>query len=163
MLLASLTEGLSAGSFAIPEPEVDFDNSYLIQLGLFFVFILVMKPLIFDPMLKLFEEREKKTIGAKLAARRIDEKSATALAEYDEAMSKARVEANIEREKIRGDGVRVENEVLAKTRAETASALEVGRKQTADEAARARAALELDSAALAKELASRVLGREVQA
>jgi len=162
MLLASLTEGLSAGSFAIPEPEVDFDYSFLVQLGLFFVFILVMKPLIFDPMLKLFEEREKKTIGAKLAARRIDEKSATALAEYDEAMSKARVEANVEREKIRGEGMRVENEVLAKTRAETAAALEVGRKQTADEAARARAALALDSAALAKELASRVLGREVQ-
>ena len=95
-------------------------------------------------------------------ARRSDEKSANARAQYDQAMSKARVEANVEREKIRSEGVRIENEVLAKTRAETAAALEVGRKQAADEATRARAALELDSAALAKELASRVLGREVQ-
>ena len=39
--------------------------------------------MLFDPMLKLFEEREKRIDGAKVQARHIDEKSAGALTKYE--------------------------------------------------------------------------------
>ena len=99
MLLASLDDGLLA---AAPQAiQVDFDSTFLVQLVLFSLLTLVLKPLLFDPMLKLFEERERRTDGAKLQARKIDEKSASALSKYESEMAKARASANAEREKIR--------------------------------------------------------------
>jgi F-type H+-transporting ATPase subunit b len=113
-------------------------------------------------MLKLFEEREKRIDGAKVQARKIDEKSATALAKYEAEMAKARATANTEREKIRGEAVRREQEILSAVRAATAKAIDDGKRAAHAEAERARATLRADAAAMAKELASRVLGREVQ-
>jgi F-type H+-transporting ATPase subunit b len=142
--------------------EVDFDVvSIGIQMALVVGLLIVLKPLLFDPMLRLFEEREVRIDGAKLAARKTDEKSATALATYEKAMADARASANAEREKLRAEGVKAESELLAKVRTSTAQALEEGKKKAQEEAAVARAALRTDAAAIAKDLASRVLGREV--
>jgi F-type H+-transporting ATPase subunit b len=143
--------------------NVDF-HPYLVvfQIGLFVVLMLVLKPVLFDPMMKLFEEREKRIDGAKAAARKIDEKSASALSTYEAEMAKARATANAERDKLRAEGMKMENEILAKVRAATATALEEGKKKAHDEAAKVRATLQSESPVLAKDLASRVLGREVQ-
>jgi F-type H+-transporting ATPase subunit b len=161
MVLFSLMEA----SGSAPESPIDVDATpslFLIQLALFVGLTLVLKPVLFDPMLKLFEEREKRIDGAKVQARHIDEKSATALAEYEAAMAKARAAANAEREKLRAEGAKAENEILAKVRATTAATVETGKKRTQEEAARVRASLQTETSALARELASKVLGREVQ-
>jgi F-type H+-transporting ATPase subunit b len=142
--------------------NVDVDLTFAVQLVLFVGLTLVLKPVLFDPMLKLFEEREKRTEGAKVQARRIDEKSATALAQYEAEMAKARATANTEREKIRAAAVKREQEILGSVRAATAKAIEDGKRAVHAEAERARASLRTDAAAMARELASRVLGREVQ-
>ena len=104
MLLASLDDGLLA---AAPQSiSFDFDATFLVQLVLIAGLTLVLKPLLFDPMLKLFEERERRIDGAKMQARHIDEKSASALAKYESEMAKARASANAEREKIRAEAVK---------------------------------------------------------
>ena len=112
-------------------------------------------------MLKLFEEREKRIEGAKVQARKTDEASAGALAKYEAAMAKARTSANAERDKLRAEGVKAENEILGKVRAATATSLEEGRGRMSEEVATARGKLKTDVNVLARELAARVLGREV--
>jgi F-type H+-transporting ATPase subunit b len=160
MLLASLDDGLLA---AAPQAiNVDFDNTFLVQFVLFIGLTLVLKPLLFDPMLKLFEERERRTDGAKLEARRIDDKSAAALSKYETEMAKARASANVEREKIRAEAVKKEQEILGAVRTSATQTLEDGKKSAAAEAERVRATLKTQGAAIARELAGRVLGREVQ-
>jgi F-type H+-transporting ATPase subunit b len=154
--LSSLSEAEAAGGV-----EVDLHKGVFIQVALFVFLMLVLKPLLFDPMLKLFEEREKRIDGAKALARDIDEKSASAQATYDAEMGKARAVANAERDKLRADGLRTENEILSRVRAEAGATLEEGRKKTHAEAEIARAALKGQSAELARSVASRVLGREV--
>ena len=141
---------------------VDLDASTLIQIGLFIVLFLVLKPVLFDPMLKLFEEREKRIDGAKLQARKMDEKSAGALSKYESEMAKARASANKERDQLRAEGVKTENEILEKVRKSTALTLEQGKRQARDEAARVRTELQTETGEMAKQLAARVLGREVQ-
>jgi F-type H+-transporting ATPase subunit b len=158
MLLASIDAGITAPQ-AI---SVDFDATFLVQLVLFAGLTLVLKPMLFDPMLKLFEEREKRTDGAKLQARRVDERSATALAKYDAEMTRARAAANAEREKLRAEGVRREQEILAGVRITVAKSIEDGKRAAHAEADRARAGLKADSTALARDVAGRILGREVQ-
>ena len=157
MLLATL--GVATAPQAI---NVDVDLTFVVQLVLFVGLTLILKPVLFDPMLKLFEEREKRIDGAKVQARKIDEKSASALAKYEEEMAKARAAATAEREKIRGEALRREAEILAAVRASAGKVLEDGKRAAQAEAERARAALKADAVAVARELASRVLGREVQ-
>jgi F-type H+-transporting ATPase subunit b len=156
MLLASL--GVARAS-AI---DVDVNWTFLVQVVLIVALTLILKPLLFDPMLKLFEEREKRIDGAKVQARKIDEKSATALAEYEAQMAKARAAAGTERDKIRSEALKREQEILGAVRASTAKVLDDGKRAAQSEAQKARAALKTEAVAMARELAGRVLGREVQ-
>jgi F-type H+-transporting ATPase subunit b len=156
MLLFSL-------NIAAPQAvSVDFDATFVVEIVFFVALTLFLKPMLFDPMLELFEEREKRTDGAKLQARRIDEKSGAALAEYEAEMAKARAAAAIERDKVRAEGVRREQEILGTVRAAAAKVIDNGKRAAHAEAERARATLESGKGDLAQELAGRVLGREVQ-
>jgi len=159
MLFASPGVLLAAAPQAI---TVDLDLTFVVQLVLFVGLTLVLKPVLFDPMLKLFEEREKRIDGAKMQARHVDEKSATALAKYEAEMAKARATANAEREKIRSAALKREQEILAEVRAATGKVIEDGKRAAHAEAERVRAALSAEASTMARELAGRVLGREVQ-
>jgi F-type H+-transporting ATPase subunit b len=154
-VLSSLSVGAGGGGV-----EVDFDATVFMMVGIFIFLWIVLKPLLFDPMLKLFEERERR--GAKLQARKIDEKSVTALTQYEAEMAKARASASAERDKIRGEGVKREAEILAKVRAQTAATLEAGRKEMREVAAVARKGLGSEMPTIAADFASRALGREVR-
>ncbi len=142
--------------------NVDFDLTVVGQIVLFVTLMLVLKPWLFDPMLKLFEERERRIEGAKRQARKMDEKSAGALKEYEDAMQKARLAANAERDALRGEGQKIEAEILAKVRTAAAETLDQGRKRADAELKTVRATLGEENPALARDLATRVLGREVQ-
>lgn len=142
--------------------NVDIDSTFLVQLVLFVVLTLILKPVLFDPMLKLFEERERRIDGAKLQARKTDEQSAQALTKYETEMGKARTSANVDRDRIRAEGLKKEQEILASVRAATSKTIDDGKRAVQAEGERARAALKDQGPALARELATRVLGREVQ-
>ena len=140
--------------------DVDLDLTVFGQVVLFVVLMLALKPLLFDPLLKLFEEREKRIEGARAESHALDKASAAAQTRYEDEMQKARGQANSERDKLRAEGLRSENEILAEARAHTAKKLEDGRGVLATELASARAVLERESVVLATHLAARVLGRE---
>jgi F-type H+-transporting ATPase subunit b len=155
----TLAEALVSAAQAI---SVDVDATFLVALVLFVGLTLILKPILFDPMLKLFEEREKRIDGAKAEARKIDEKSVTALTKYDGEMALARAAGGIERDRIRGEALKREQEILSAVRAAAAKTLEDGKVAAQAEADRARTALKEDTTSMARDLASRVLGREVQ-
>jgi F-type H+-transporting ATPase subunit b len=141
--------------------NVDFDKTLLIQVGLFVALWLILKPMLFDPMLKLFEEREKRIEGAIDEARKIDLKSVAAKTTYDDALAKARAEGASERDRLRGEGIKKENELLGQARLEAQAKLDAGRKQAQSQLTQAKQELAGERTKLARELAARVLGREV--
>ncbi|MGH7434283.1 MAG: ATP synthase F0 subunit B [Polyangiaceae bacterium] len=160
MALASLA---TAATVSAPQAiSVDFDATFLVQVAMFVALTLFLKPVLFEPLLELFEERERRIDGAKLQARKIDQKSATAHTKYEAEMAKARAAAGAERDKIRAEAMKDEQEILAKVRASTAEVIDAGKRGAAAEAQSARTNLKTEAAARARELASRVLGREVQ-
>jgi F-type H+-transporting ATPase subunit b len=162
MVLLAATTAASAVS-AVPEAiTVDLDLTFVIQVILFVGLTLVLKPVLFDPMLKLFEERERRIDGAKLQARHIDEQSVTALSKYETEMAKARAVANSEREKLRAEAAKRENEILSQVRQTTTRLIEDGKRRTQEEAQRARAGLRASVSGLAGDLATKALGREVK-
>jgi F-type H+-transporting ATPase subunit b len=162
MFLASLDAGLLAASVAPQAINVDVDLTFVVQIVLFVALTLVLKPVLFDPMLRLFEERERRIEGAKVAARRIDEKSGAALAKYEAEMAKARTGANVERDQIRTVGLAREQQIVGAARAAATQVVDQGKRAAHLEAERARAVLKTQAAEMARDLASRVIGRDVQ-
>src|SRR5687768_12524672 len=81
--------------------NVDLDLTFIVQFLLFGGFILVMKDLLFDPILVLFEERERRTAGAIEEARAMDEKAIALKQEYEGRLEGIRREAAVDRERVR--------------------------------------------------------------
>lgn len=148
--------------FAEGGVNVDFDLTFLAQFLLFSMFIVVIKPLLFDPLLRVFEERERRTEGAKKKARAMDEKAGELLTRYEAELDKVRREASQERERLRAETAKLEAQIMAEARAETARILEAGKARIAAEVTELRKDLDRGQPALAAEVASRILGREVR-
>lgn len=137
------------------------DLSFLAQLALFGVFITLMKPLLFDPLLKVFEEREKRTDGAKKEAREMDEEAGELLQKYEGALAKVRREAGAERDRLRAETARLEAKIMEEARKEAGTILEAGNVRITTEVAQLRKQIEAEKPGLAREIAARILEREV--
>ena len=162
MSLLSVSAVLRTGeTLAEGAVNVDLDASFLVQIVLFVVLLAILKPLLFDPMLKLFEEREKRIEGTRREAAKEDKRSAEALAKYEAVLAKAREAGNAESAAIRGEGTKKENALLAGVRTQVAATLEEGRGGIASAKRDARARLGADAQMLGRDIASRVLGRQV--
>ena len=141
--------------------NVDVDLSVLAQIALFGFFIVVLKPVLFDPLLKLFEEREKLTDGARANARSMDERAAELLSKFESEIEKVRREAALERDRLRAETAKPEAKMMEEAKADAARSLSPGREQIAQEVVALRSDLVASRPALAQQIASKLLGREV--
>ncbi len=142
--------------------SIDFDRTVFAQMALFVLLMLVLWPLLFQPLLRLFEEREKRTEGARAEARQMQEKAVELLARYEDELSRVQQVALAERDKLRNETLRVEAKILEDARQATAAIVEEGRQRLNVEATKIRAELESKSRQISQEIASSVLGREVR-
>ena len=141
--------------------NVDLDLTFVGQMVVFATLIVILKPLLFDPVLGLFQEREKRTDGARAEARRMQEKAGELLREYERELEKVHRVAGEERDKMRAETVRAEARELAEARALAAKIVEEGRQRVAEEIHEIKFDLGRNSERLARDIAARVLGREV--
>lgn len=154
--------GVSTSVFSSEGPvTVDFDLTVVVQLGLFLVLLVILKPALFDPMMRLFEEREKRIEGTRNEARKENERSAKAKNKAMAIVAKGREAGAAERDTLRAEGQKREAELMNLVRAESAATLERGRAEIGNEAKAAREQLRADARVLGRDMASRVLGREV--
>lgn len=141
---------------------IDFDRTFVVQMVLFGFLILVLKPLLFDPVLKVFEEREKRTEGARAEAREMQEEAGELLTRYEKKMEQVNLVAAGERERIRTETSKLEAEILGEARTVAAGVVSEGRSKIESEVSSIRFDLGRESEKLAQEIAQRVLGREVR-
>jgi F-type H+-transporting ATPase subunit b len=141
--------------------ELEISAVFFAQFVLFGLFISLLKPLLFDPLLRVFEERERRTDGAKAEARAMDAEAGELLQRYEAALTKVRREAGLERERLRAETTKLEAHIMDEARAETATIIEGGKATIAAEVAELRRELEAQKPALAAQIAARILGREV--
>lgn len=140
--------------------SLDLDRSFLIQAIAFFVIILVLKPLLFEPVLRIFEEREKRTDGARSEAREMQEEAGGLLRKYERELERVGRVAAEERDRIRAETGKQEAEILEEARVIATKISEEGRKKIDDEVNRIRFDLGKRSAELSRDITRRVLGRE---
>lgn len=141
---------------------IDLDGTIWIQLGLFAVAFFVFRPLIFRPMVALFEARENAIEGSKLEALRLQDEASAESEEFDTEMRRLRLQAGEERDRLRAEGKRLERTVLDRVREETDKQLAQADAQLKSEAAKLRTEIEGSVPTLARQIASKMLNREVQ-
>jgi F-type H+-transporting ATPase subunit b len=140
---------------------VDFDKSVLIQMALFSILIVLLKPLLLDPMLRVFSLREERTEGAKGEARSMQERAADILSKYEGEVAKVRAEATTQRDTLRKETAQLEAQILADARKSAESIVTDGRAQMTETIAALETDLEKMSRDLAKNIAGQVIGREI--
>ncbi len=155
-MLASLLG--ASGVPAIAAVTVDFDKTVLFMAVLFLVLAFVLKPLLFDPVLRIFEEREKRTDGAKTEARQMQEKAGDLLRRYEKELENVNRVAAEERDKARAETAKLEAEILGEARAATLRIVDEGRARIEEELVAIKFDLGRESERIAQQIAERVIG-----
>ena len=140
--------------------ELDFNNVVVFQVVIFVFLITVLKPLLFDPILKVFGLREERTEGARAAARELEEQAGELLTRYEAELTRVSQAAAAERDRLRVETTKLEAQILAEARAAAAKIVDDGRKRIETEVNAIRFDLGTQSERLAGDIATRVLGRE---
>jgi F-type H+-transporting ATPase subunit b len=142
--------------------SVDFDLSFLAQIALFGLFITLIKPILIDPLMRLYEERERQTDGARGSARSLDAEANELRARYEIEIEAVRRDASSERYRLRAETAKLEATMQEDAKADAARILSEGRAKVAAEVAKLRSELDASRPALAEQIASKLLGREVK-
>ena len=85
---------LSAGSLTgsagplFAAVSIDLNKTVLLQMVIFAVLIVVLKPLLFDPILKVFALREERTEGERERARKLQLKAGDLLTRYEQELER---------------------------------------------------------------------------
>lgn len=142
--------------------EVDISPTLMaIQFGVITTLVVVLKPLLFDPLLAVLEEREKRVDGARAEARKMDDEAAELLLKYEGEIQKVHRVAAEERDKVRSAAQKVEAAEMSEARAEAQAIVERGRAHLSSERERVLGELAKSELELSRQIAGRVLGREV--
>jgi F-type H+-transporting ATPase subunit b len=139
----------------------DFDLTFVLQMVVFATLIVVLRPLLYEPVLRVFEEREKRTEGARDSARSMQEEAGELLRRYEQELAKVHDAARQETDRARAETVRIESELLAKARDAANVIVERGRAQLHRERDQITFSLGQASERLARNMAEAVLGRSL--
>lgn len=136
---------------------VDLDFSAVIAGGLFLFMLFVLKFVLIDPYVKIVEERERRTEGARDGADDLQRKAQETLLAYEERLSTARREAMDLRTGLRTGAEEKREAQVAQARDEAAQLLATRRAQIEEQTKVADAAIEREAQALSQTIVGRVL------
>ena len=142
-------------------PILDVDATFLIYIGLFFLLFFLLRAFVFQPMMALFEERDRAIVGAKKEARELERSAEDKLLAFEDEMAKVRSEAGTERDRLRAEGARLERNLIEKVRGEADAMIADAETQMAAEAEKVRRDIAATSPVLARQIAEKLLGRQV--
>ena len=151
--LSGATKAMAGG---VP---LDFDRTVLLQIVLFAVLIVVLKPLLFDPVLKVFALREERTEGARATARELQEKAGELLQRYEKELERVKQVAAEDRDLLRSETSKLEAEILREARDATTRIVEEGRRKIEAEVNSIRVAVGAESERVAQMIVERVVGQ----
>lgn len=128
-------------------------------LVVFVIFVPVLNVLLFQPLLRVLEEREKRIDGARTRARDLASQAGTLLARHDEAIRSAREVAHVEQMQIVEQARGTHRSTVGEARAVAEQEVAAARAELARAADGVRASLGAEAEPLAREIAARLLGR----
>lgn len=127
----------------------------------FWITVVVVSKLAIKPLIRVMEEREKRTQGARAEAADYEAKFNEKLAAYEARLAETRQKAADERGRLRAATALEVDKLLGAAREDAAKAVDQVRAAIDVERTKAREDLKNQAEALASELAAKALGRDV--
>jgi F-type H+-transporting ATPase subunit b len=128
-----------------------------------FLFYLFARPVFFKPIVRVLEERAKRTEGARARAARLEASAEEKHAAYRRAIDKVRVEIYAEQEAARHAALEERSKLLRESRQRAYERVREAKERLARELESAKAEVERQSARLAEEAVRRILARAAPA
>lgn len=138
---------------------MELNATIFLQAAIFFALLAWLSPVLFDPFMKLFEEREKRIVGASDEAKKLAgsaDESARALAQK---MQAAQADARKVLTDLRTQAQAVEAKIIADARTAAAAKIEEAQGELFEATEAARKQLKDEAAALSGHIVQKVLGR----
>ena len=137
------------------------DISFVVQIASFLVLWFGLKRLLFDPALRVLEDRDRRTVGERHVADGLRKTAALSAEDYERRMHEIRVKLAAGAE----DSLNVirteERKILSDAREQASAQLTQLRDSLGRQASDARPALAAEAHALAGHMLERVIGRPV--
>lgn len=141
---------------------IEVDKTLLIQVVNFLVLMFVLNIILYKPIMKIMDSRQKRIDDANEEVRELDETVQRKVADYEERLRRARAEAMEQREAIKNEGTEKATEIIGQARAEVGEMIQGFKARVAAEKEEARQALRRQTRHLALEISEKVLGRSIQ-
>ncbi len=141
--------------------NVEF-TTVIIHLAFFLVMVyLVLNPLLFQPILRVMEERDKKVAGNLEAAREAEAAGHEAKDRFDREINEAKKTAVVEKDQARKVAEEEEARVVKAARERAGDMVAEIREKISAEYDQAKKTLQDETEAIGKDIAAKILGREV--
>jgi len=121
------------------------------------LFYFILRAIFFRPLLKVMEERDARTVGAKKAAEAAQAAAAEKAQQYQNALKQARAQVYAEQEAERKKLLDERSELIKAARAAAAAQVAAAKERVAGEFAAARREIDSTVAQLSAEIARRIL------
>ncbi len=141
---------------------IDIDSTLWLQLVNFLVLIFILNALLFKPILGIMEKRRQQFEGARDEVRGLHESVETKMAEYEEAVRKAKQQAMEQKAELVKEGAEEARKIVDAVRGVIPKMMEEFQGKMNREIDEARGVLKNQSRRLSLEIAEKVLGRSLQ-
>ena len=136
---------------------LEFNQWFFVLLANFLVLLFVLNSILFQPLAKIFKEREAATKGALDEARAMVAQKEDATAKMNAELLAARNKAKDAFNTSKDAGQAVQKETMSRAEAEALAMIEKARKELQSEAEKARAALKADIEKFSEEIVNKLV------
>ena len=140
---------------------IDLDATLFVQMGIFFIAFFILKSLVFQPVMGLFDARDAAIDGARAEAKRMETEAADKRQSFEAELRKVSAAANEEREKLRNEAQRLARQLTEQARQQAAESQKSAKDRMDAQAATVRERALAEVPQLAKQIAGKLLGRSV--
>ncbi|MBW2600118.1 MAG: ATP synthase F0 subunit B [Deltaproteobacteria bacterium] len=140
---------------------VELNYTVWIQMANFLLLIFILNFLLYKPVLKIIERRNKKIEESNEEVMSLDETIERKIAEYEEKIRQARAAAVAQRDEIEEEGTEQGKVITGKVRDEISKKMEAFKADMQKEVDEAMGVLRDQTRTIAGEISEKVLGRGI--
>ncbi len=141
---------------------IDFNYTFFYQMANFVILIIILNFILYKPLLKILDARNEKLAASDQEVKDLNAAVEKKVAEYEEKIRQAKLEAMNQRNEIQKDGSDQAKQIVDATRAELAKIMEEFQGKLDQEISKAKLVLKNQSTGISSEIAEKVLGRSLQ-
>jgi F-type H+-transporting ATPase subunit b len=141
---------------------INLDKTLILQMINFLIILWILNRFVFKPILGILEKRRERIQQSGQTVQALESRAAQQWESYQRQLQEAKIEANLEKERIKGEGLEAQRKLLEAARTESHSMLEETRKRIGKEVTKERELLIHQAEQIAVEMAEKILGRRLQ-